>query len=123
MEMYIVRYHSDEEFINGEFNQRSLLGFFKANDYLELFNIINEAIDPYELSFVEMPNSTGVFFTQGEIEFESNVDATTQFKLDQVAFELSENLLQTLNEGIEWKVWVDETPITWRSIRQPNLLN
>jgi len=124
MKFYIVRHRNDEEFIEGEFNQRSILGIFKASNYLDLFNMLNEAINPYDLAFSEMPDSSGIFFTQGEIEFESVIEDTPQFSLEQVAFELTENLLKLLNEGAEWNIWVDSSQkVEYQPILRPHLLN
>jgi hypothetical protein len=125
MKVYIVRNTLDEEFIDGEFNESSILGIFSTKDYFTLFQIVNEAIDAFTLAFTELPPETGVFFTRGgEIEFEAEDPEVAPISFDSNLIEITESLGAYLNEGVDWKMWImKREKIWWTHVEKPYLLN
>ena len=125
MALYIVRNKLDHEFIDGEFNQNSILGIFNTENYYNLFHIVNEAVDAFTTSFVELPIDTGVYFTRGDkISFQPQWDGGEPVEFEGNLIEITENLASYLNEGMEWKVWILKRDKLWWSILdKPYLIN
>ena len=125
MKAYIVRNMLDDEFIDGEFNQNSILGIFSTKDYFTLFHMVNEAIDAFTLSFTELPSNTGVFFTRGgKIEFDPDDTTEDPITFESNLIEMTEPLTSYLNEGIDWKMWImKRDKIWWTHLAKPYLLN
>ena len=123
--IYIVRNMLDDEFIDGEFNQNSILGIFSSKDYFTLFHMVNEAIDAFTLSFTELPNNTGVFFTRGgKIEFDQDDSIEDPITFESNLIEITEPLASYLNEGVDWKMWImKRDKIWWTHLAKPYLLN
>jgi len=123
--IYIVRNMLDDEFIDGEFNQNSILGIFNTKDFFTLFHIVNDAIDAFTLSFTELPNDTGVFFTRGgTIEFEQDDLTTNPITFESNLIEITESLTSYLNEGADWKMWImKKDKLWWSHLTKPYLLN
>jgi hypothetical protein len=115
----------DDEFIDGEFNQNSILGIFNTKDFFTLFHIVNDAIDAFTLSFTELPNDTGVFFTRGgTIEFEQDDLTTNPITFESNLIEITESLTSYLNEGADWKMWImKKDKLWWSHLTKPYLLN
>ncbi len=125
MALYIVRNKLDHEFIDGEFNQNSILGIFNTENYYNLFHIVNEAVDAFTTSFVELPIDTGVYFTRGDkISFQPQWEDAEAIEFEGNLIEITENLASYLNEGMEWKVWILKRDKLWWSILdKPYLIN
>jgi hypothetical protein len=115
----------DDEFIDGEFNQNSILGIFSTKDYFTLFHMVNEAIDAFTLSFTELPTNTGVFFTRGgKIEFDQDDSIEDPITFESNLIEITEPLASYLNEGVDWKMWImKKDKIWWTHLEKPYLLN
>ena len=125
MALYIVRNKLDHEFIDGEFNQNSILGIFNTENYYNLFHIVNEAVDAFTTSFVELPIDTGVYFTRGDkISFQPQWEDAEAIEFEGNLIEITENRASYLNEGMEWKVWILKRDKLWWSILdKPYLIN
>ena len=125
MALYIVRNKLDHEFIDGEFNQNSILGIFNTENYYNLFHIVNEAVDAFTTSFVELPIDPGVYFTRGDkISFHPQWEDAEAIEFEGNLIEITENLASYLNEGMEWKVWILKRDKLWWSIlAKPYLIN
>ena len=125
MALYIVRNKLDHEFIDGEFNQNSILGIFNTENYYNLFHIVNEAVDAFTTSFVELPIDTGVYFTRGDkISFQPQWEDAEAIEFEGNLIEITENLASYLNEGMEWKVWILKRDKLWGAILdKPYLIN
>jgi len=125
MTLYIVRNSLDDEFINGEFNQNSIIGMFNTKDFYTLFHIVNDAVDAFTISFTELPTDTGAFFTRGDtIEFEQDDSLTNPITFESNLIEITESLASYLNEGADWKMWImKRDKLWWSHIAKPYLLN
>ena len=125
MALYIVRNKLDHEFIDGEFNQNSILGIFNTENYYNLFHIVNEAVDAFTTSFVELPTDTGIYFTRGDkISFQPQWDGGEPVEFEGNLIEITENLASFLNEGMEWKIWIlKKDKLWWSFVEKPYLLN
>ena len=122
---YLVRQRSADEFIEGNFNERSIIGIFQAKNYLDLFFILNEILYPLDIAFAETPMGSGIIFTQEKVEFEP-VFQLHKVKFEQMAFEPTEPLYIALQEGVmEWKIYEEHYtgPVSCKPIRKPQLLN
>ena len=125
MKVYIVRNMLDDEFIDSEFNQSSILGIFSTEDYFTLFHMVNDAIDAFTLAFTELPNNTGVFLTRGgKIEFDPDDSTEDPITFESNLIEITEALASYLNEGVNWKMWImKKDKIWWTHLENPYLLN
>jgi|3_EtaG_2_1085321.scaffolds.fasta_scaffold43122_1 hypothetical protein len=122
---YLVRQREADEFIEGNFNERSIIGIFHAKNYMDLYFILNEILYPSDIAFAETPIGSGIIFTQEKVEFEP-VFHLHKVKFEQMAFEPTKPLHQALQEGImEWKIYEEHLtgPVSWRMIKKPQLLN
>jgi len=128
MSLFIVRNTLDDEFIDGEFNQNSILGVFNTKNYYSLFYIVNEAVDAFTTSFVEIPTDTGIFFTRGDkIQFSpewTDSGLTPPIEFEGNLIEITENLASYLNEGMEWKAWIlKKNKLWWSLLDKPYIIN
>lgn len=121
---YLIRQRSEDEFIEDNFNERSIIGIFQAKNYLDLFFILDEILFPLDITFAETPTGSGIIFTQEKVEFEP-VFHLHKVKFEQMAFEPNEILYEALHQGLEWKVFEEHLtgPVSCRSLNKPQLLN
>ena len=120
---YVVRQHPVEEYIDGYFNERSIIGVFFAENPLNLYVMLNEILLPSGIAFAEVPEGSGFIFTQDQIEFQSAFHSDT-VQFEQVAFESTAILNKAFQEGLPWKIFVEDSDIiNWENVEKPQLLN
>jgi hypothetical protein len=120
---YVVIQHPVDEYIDGYFNERSIIGVFFAENYLNLYMLLNEILIPSGIAFAEVPEGSGFIFTQEQIQFQSEFHSE-KVEFEQVAFESTAILNKALQEGLPWKVFTESTGIIhWEYVAEPQLLN
>ena len=96
---YVVRQHPVDEYIDGYFNERSIIGVFFAENPLNLYLILNEILLPSGIAFAEVPEGSGFVFTEEQIEFQSAFHPE-KVQFEQVAFESTAILNKAFQEGL-----------------------
>jgi len=87
--------------------------------------LIDEAVDAFTTSFVELPTDTGIYFTRGDkISFQPQWDGGEPVEFEGNLIEITENLASFLNEGMDWKIWIlKKDKLWWSFVEKPYLVN